>query len=102
MREAAEALDHIVVLLRKTEQIFVAERDEQQPAPLVGNDFAVLEGHVEEAAFLRLQLVIELAVDRVPGDRQRQVIGRELLGEAAEHVARKLVEQDPPASAVSG
>ena len=42
----------------------------------------------------RFELVVEAAVDRRPGDGQRQRIGRELLGVTAEHVARILVEQD--------
>jgi hypothetical protein len=38
--------------------------------------------------------MIEPAGNRLPGDTERHVIGRELLGIAAKHVARELVEQD--------
>ena len=96
VREAAEALDHVAVLLRIAELIFVAERGEQQHrAVLVVEILAVLERHVEEAALLRLELLVEArGRPRALAIAERQMIGRELLGVAAEHVARELVEQD--------
>ena len=40
----------------------------------------MLERHVEEAAFFRLQLLVETLVDGRLGDGERQMIGRELVG----------------------
>ena len=95
MREAAKALDDVAVLLGIVELVIVAEVDEQQHrAVLVVEILAVLERHVEELALGRCELLVEALVDRSLGDRERQMIGRELLGMAAEHVARELVEQD--------
>jgi len=41
-----------------------------------------------------LELVVKLGIDRRFGDRQREVVGRKLIGVAAKHVARELIEQD--------
>ena len=95
MGEATEASDYIVVFSGVTQLIVVAERGgEQQRAILVGEILAVLERHVEEAAFLWLELIIIFAIDGRLGDRQGNVIRRELLGFVTEHVAGKLIEQD--------
>ena len=73
----------------------IAERGEQQQRlALVAQILAMLERHVEEAAPLRRHAVVIAALDRALGDGERQRIGRELIGMAAEHVARELVEQD--------
>jgi hypothetical protein len=41
-----------------------------------------------------MSLFVELLLDRSLGDRQCQLVGRELLGIATKHVAGELVEQD--------
>ena len=81
--------------LAKPSWAFVAEAGElQDGAILIDEILAVLERHVEKAALLRFKVFIKTAIDRCPGDLQSQMVGRELLGIAAEHVARELVEQD--------
>jgi hypothetical protein len=101
--EAAEPLDDVVMFLREAELIVVTERAEQgHRAALVLDVLAVLEGHVEEAALGRAHRLVEAAVDRAPGDRQSERIGRELIGVAAQHVARELVEQDDGRDRVAG
>ena len=58
----------------------VAELGEQKHGlVLVGVVLAVLERHVEEAAFFRLQLLVEILVDGRLGDGKSQMIGRELV-----------------------
>ena len=95
VREAPEALDDVVMLLCEAEEVIVAKRGEELERPLlVRKALAVLERHVEEAALLAFQSIVEPAVDRAFRDRQREMIGRELLRMAAEHVAGELVEQD--------
>src|SRR5439155_20558321 len=79
------------------ELLAIAERGEEQDgAVLIGEILGVLEGQVEKSAFLRLQLLVELPVDRRSGDGEREMVRRELLRMPAEHVAGKLVEQDHP------
>src|SRR5687768_15831672 len=86
-----------MVLLRVAEQVIVAKRGEQdQRTALVGEIFAVLERHVEERPLGRLELIVEVPVDRDAGDAESQRVGRKLLGVATEHVARELVEQKNP------
>src|SRR5207253_7472595 len=95
MRETAEALDDLAVLLRVAELLVIAELAEVQHGPvLVLESLAVLERHVKERALLALKLLVAALVDRAFGGGQREMIGRELLGLSTEHVARKLVEED--------
>src|SRR4051794_1441252 len=97
MRKPAEAFDHLAVLAGVAELLPVAELGEQQQrAILIGKALAVLERHVEKAALVRLELLVEAVINRAFGDRQGKMIGGKLVGGAAEHVARELVEQDDP------
>jgi len=83
------------VLPDVAELLLVAELGEQQHAPvLVGQILAVLERHVEEAALLGFEVLVEVFLQRSLGDRQGEVVRGELVGMSAEHVARELVEQD--------
>ena len=95
MGEASETFDDVVMLSRISEQVIIAERGEELHRPfLIRKMFAVFERHVEEAAFRRLKLIVEAPVDGLPGNRERQMVGRELVGVGPKHVAWKLVEQD--------
>ncbi len=96
VREPAEALDDVAVLLCEVQHLSVAKRGEQQQR-------AVLVVHPSRYARTACRgsrapaaasSSSKPCVDRALGDRQRQRIGRELVGMAAEHVARELVEQD--------
>jgi hypothetical protein len=45
---------------------------------------------------LSLELLVEAALDRALRDCKGERVGRKLVGVAAKHVARELVEQDHP------
>src|SRR5688500_10879442 len=88
--KAAEPLDDVMMQTSVAKLLGVAESGEQeQRLDLVLQCLAVLERHVEEAALLDAEPVVIAAVDRRPGDCQRHMIGRELVGMAPEHVARE-------------
>lgn len=84
MRKAPEPRDDVTMLVRRGGEIGIAGRGlEQHRAILIGENFAVLKRHVEEVALDRLKLVVELGIDRQAGDRQCELIGRILIGVAA-------------------
>src|SRR6185437_4482330 len=95
VREAAEPLDDVAVVLGVTELMIVAKLGEQQHrAVLILELLAVHERHVEELAFIRRLLLVETAIDSSLRDCQSVGVSRVGVGVAAEHVARELVEQD--------
>ena len=96
VREAAEARDDVVVLAWRSRaaRSSPSSVNSSNDAVLVVEILAVLERHVEEPRSRGSSSSSKPLVDRRLGDRQREVIGRELVGVTAEHVARELVEQD--------
>src|SRR6185503_6078248 len=95
MRKAPESLDDVVVMVRIFQLLRLTQSGEdEQRTPLILHIFAVHERHVEEYAAVPVELLVKPLVDRPASDRPRQGIGRILLGSAAKHVARELVEQD--------
>ena len=98
MRKAAEPADDLAVLSRPRQRRVDArlggERGEQRDGALLHVEpLAVLERHVQERPLVRVERTVEAAVDRVVGRRERAGVAGELLGRAAECVARELVEQ---------
>src|SRR6185369_13801830 len=55
---------------------------------------AVLERHVEEPALAILKVFVEILVDSSLRKSECEVVGRELFCVPAEHVARKLIEEN--------
>src|SRR4029079_10286073 len=97
MRKAAEAFDDVAVLPGVAQLLGLAEIGEQEDASvLVVQLLAVLKGHVEEAPLPRFEFLVEALVDRTLGDGERQMVGRELVGVAPEHVPWELIEENDP------
>ena len=89
--------------LAKSSMFVVAERGEQQHrALLVVQLLAVLERHVEEDTLARPELLVEAALDRRLGDRERELVGRELVGMPRNMLRGNWSNRITPASAVSG
>src|SRR5579862_16388 len=99
MRKAAEAADDFEVMLGVLD--VTGHRGNLRGEPvkeprrflLVGEILAVLKRHIDERPLDRGQRQVESARDRVFGRRARLGVGREGARMAAEHVARKLIEQ---------
>src|SRR6185503_16033152 len=94
VRKAAEATDDVGMNVRPFEAVGVARGlIAQEPALLVDQTLGMLERQIEETAHLGIGAV-EAVEDGAARQRARLRVGGEGALVAAEHVARKLVEQD--------
>jgi hypothetical protein len=95
VRETPVSGDQVAMNMRVLQLLGIAKGGEQQQgAILIAELLTVLERHVEETAFARLKFSVETSVNRALGDCQCELISRELIGVAAKHVTRQLIEQD--------
>src|SRR5262245_29444101 len=95
MWKTSEAPDDFGMQFCPAGKVGIAERAHQcDGALLVGEAFGVLERQIEEQALGRRDLSVESAHDCASGRGARKRIGRESIRLAAEHVARKLIEDE--------
>ena len=96
MREAAKAGDDVVMMLGPAVfGLALHPGLEQFDLPvLVGAILRMLEGQVEEAADIALDLQVVPGRQCAPGEQQGQRIRRKGMAGAPEHIAWKLVQQD--------
>ena len=99
MREAAKPDDDgMVVFGPAVVRLAVHPGPEQVDLPvLIREILRMLEGQVEEAADVALDLQVVPGLQRAFGEHPRQRIGREGMARAPEGVAWKLVQQDQQA-----
>jgi hypothetical protein len=94
VREAAETADDIGMQFRPFDTVGIARGLEQSHrALLIGEVFRVLERQIEEAAHVG-DGAVEAVKNGAAGNFARQRVGGEGALVTAEHVARKLVEQN--------
>ena len=96
MREAAKAADDALMVLGPAVfGLALHPGLEQLDLPgLISEVLRMLEGQVEEAADIALDLQVVPGRQCAPGEQQRQRIRREGMAGAPEHIAWKLVQQD--------
>src|SRR5215831_16624122 len=103
VREAAKTPNDIGVDLRPFQAVGVAARFIKcKPALLIREILRMLEREIEKGAHVRVNLGIEAADNSARGHRTRQWIGGKGARVAAEHVARKLIEQDQQCESTFG
>ena len=93
MREAAEALDKVMMCNGISEQFRIVEFAEQfNGVALAGDGFAMFKWQVKEQTAVLVQTTIQVLCNCCPGNRQCEMIGCKRACRAAKHVARKLIE----------
>ncbi len=93
MGKAAELSDYVAMFIDK---FLIADEFGKQGNGLVlqTDILRMHEWHIEERPLLLGQLLIELQINRLFSNLLREMIGGKGVGAIAEHIARKLVEED--------
>ncbi len=94
MREATILDDNITMRLGKFDVILIAQSGEQaERAGLILQILTMHERHVEKRSLVFTQPVIQFAVNGLPRNLQRQMVGRKGICTVTKNIARNLVKQ---------